>query len=84
MRFLGKRIATVLVERTNWPKGTGFALLRREVVWSKEWRVEFKEYDFTRNPVKNHVFFLESKCASSTAFVAVNHFWRLDYPPVMR
>jgi len=46
--------------------------------------VEFKEYDFTRNPVKNHVFFLESKCASSTAFVAVNHFWTLDYPPVMR
>jgi len=27
--------------------------------------VEFKGYDFTRNPVvKNHVFFLESKCAS--------------------
>ena len=47
--------------------------------------MEFKDYDFSRNPVvQNQVFFLESKCASSSAFVAVNHFWTLDYPPVMR
>jgi hypothetical protein len=40
-------------------------LLRGEEVWSKEWRVEFKEYDFTPNPVvQNQVFFLGSKCAS--------------------
>jgi hypothetical protein len=27
--------------------------------------MEFKEYDFTRNPVvQNQVFFLESKCAA--------------------
>jgi hypothetical protein len=30
----------------------------------KECPVEFKDYDFTRNPVaQNQVFFLESKCA---------------------
>jgi hypothetical protein len=31
--------------------------------------MEFKEYDFTRNPVVQHqVFFLESKCAAACGF----------------
>ena len=37
------------------------------VLWSKECRMEFKEYDFTRNPVaQNQAIFLESKCAPPT------------------
>jgi hypothetical protein len=38
------------------------APLRPPALWPKECPMEFKEYDFTRNPVvQSEVFFLESK-----------------------
>jgi len=53
------------LERTNRSRDRGWARLRyAESIWSKGWRMEFKDYDFSRNPVvQNQVFFLESKCA---------------------
>jgi hypothetical protein len=63
--FLGKCIATVRLERTNRSRDRGWARLRYAAsIWSKGWRMEFKDYDFSRNPVvQNQAFFLESKCA---------------------
>jgi hypothetical protein len=38
--------------------------LSQQVLWFKGCSMEFKEYDFVRNPVvQDEVFFLESKCA---------------------
>lgn len=58
MGLLGKGIAAC-------ESGRRFASLRREVARPKEWCMEFKEYDFIRNPVvQNEVFFLQSKCGA--------------------
>jgi hypothetical protein len=41
------------------------APLRRPAIWPKECPMDFKDYDFTRNPVvQNEVFFLQSKCTA--------------------
>jgi hypothetical protein len=43
----------------------GSAPLRHPGLWPKECPMEFKEYDFTRNPVVQcEVFFLQSKCTA--------------------
>jgi hypothetical protein len=41
------------------------APLRHLALWPKECFMEFKDYDFIRNPVvQNEVFFLQSKCTA--------------------
>jgi hypothetical protein len=61
MGFLGKSIAAVR-ERA----AIRFATMRK---WPGQrngvWSMEFKEYDFIRNPVvQNEVFFLQSQCGA--------------------
>ena len=64
--IFGKCIASVGLQSTRClTDALRSAPLRHPGLWPKECPMEFKEYDFTRNPVVQcEVFFLQSKCTA--------------------
>ena len=65
-RTFGQCIASVRLQSTEClTDALRSAPRRRPALWPKECPMEFKEYDFTRNPVvQSEVFFLQSKCTA--------------------
>jgi hypothetical protein len=63
-RILGKCIASVRLQSTRCLTDALRSAPLPPALWLEECPIEFKEYDFTRNPVLQSGFFLQSKCSA--------------------
>ena len=64
-RIFGKCIASVRLQSTRCLTDAHRSAPLRPALWPKECPMEFKEYEFTRNPVvQSEVFFLQSRCTA--------------------